>query len=109
MSPRSASRSRWSGESWRNARVTTSTWPPDASPAASASPSCGIAVVVAARSKLFDASVNAIRAASAATRSGNIDGDSAASSLSRRAAAISIESSQPRTRRTSPNAVATAP
>ncbi len=38
-----------------------------------------------------------------ATRSGNIDGDTAASSANRPAAATSTESSQPRTRRTSPN------
>ena len=58
---------------------------------------------VRARSNRFEASPNDTRVLSATTRSGNIDGDTAASSANRPAAATSIESSHPRTRRTSPN------
>ena len=46
-------------------------------------------------------SLSDTRPASAATRSGNIDGDTTANSASRRATATSTESSHPRTRRTS--------
>ena len=60
-----------------------------------------MAAVVLARSNPFDASLKGTLAASAATRSGNIDGETTANSARRRAAATSIESSQPRTRRTS--------
>src|SRR3954454_6567658 len=66
-----------------------------------------MAVVVFARSKPFDASVSEARPAPAATCTGNIDGDTAASSASRREAATSTESSQPRTRRTSASATVT--
>ena len=86
----------------------TSTWLPDASPFASTGPICGISAVVLARSKPFGASINDMRPASAAMRSGNIAGEVSASSANRRAPATSNESSQPRTRRESFKASVTA-